>query len=116
MVCAGHRDIPYMVPARHRLKLLHGCAFGETKMTDQRLLPPLAALRAFEAVGRLGGIRRAAKELTIDHAVVSRHIRSLEAWVGVQLLVRSSTGYTLTEPGELYHQQKIGRASCRERV
>jgi LysR family glycine cleavage system transcriptional activator len=74
-------------------------------LTDQKLLPPLAALRAFEAVGRLGGIRRAAKELMIDHAVVSRHIRSLEGWVGVQLVVRHGTGYTLTEPGEIYHQQ-----------
>lgn len=74
-------------------------------MTDQRLLPPLAALRAFEAVGRLGGIRRAAKELMIDHAVVSRHIRSLEGWVGVQLLVRTGAGYALTDAGEVYHQQ-----------
>lgn len=76
---------------------------------DQRLLPPLAALRAFEAVGRLGGIRRAAKELTVDHAVVSRHIRSLEAWVGAQLLVRDGAGYRLTERGEVYHRE-IDRA------
>jgi DNA-binding transcriptional LysR family regulator len=76
-----------------------------TALADHRLLPPLAALRAFEAVGRLGGIRRAAKELMIDHAVVSRHIRSLETWVGVQLVVRHGTGYTLTEKGEVYHQQ-----------
>jgi LysR family transcriptional regulator, glycine cleavage system transcriptional activator len=74
-------------------------------LIDQRLLPPLAALRAFEAVGRLGGIRRAAKELTVDHAVVSRHIRSLEAWVGVQLMVRDGAGYTLTEKGEIYHRE-----------
>lgn len=74
-------------------------------MTDRNLLPPLAALRAFEAVGRLGGVRRAAKELSIDHAVVSRHVRSLEAWVGIPLVVRTSSGYDLTELGEIYHQQ-----------
>jgi len=67
--------------------------------------PPLAVLRAFEAVGRLHGIRRAAKELTVDHAVVSRHIRSLDAWVGAQLLTRNAKGYSLTELGSTYHEQ-----------
>jgi DNA-binding transcriptional LysR family regulator len=74
-------------------------------VADSKLYPPLAALRAFEAVGRLGGIRRAAKELTIDHAVVSRHIRSLEAWVGVPLVVRHNAGNALTPQGESFHQQ-----------
>lgn len=74
-------------------------------MADQRLLPPLAALRAFEAVARLGGVRRAAKELNIDHAVVSRHIRSLETWVDTQLVVRDSTGYSLTNEGETYYAE-----------
>lgn len=74
-------------------------------MADQRLHPPLAALRAFEAVARLGGVRRAAKELNIDHAVVSRHIRSLESWIDTQLVVRNGTGYTLTVEGELYYTE-----------
>ncbi len=73
-------------------------------MSDGRLYPPLAALRAFEAVGRLGGIRRAARELTIDHAVVSRHIRSLEEWVGTSLIVRLGNDRSLTEQGEKYHR------------
>lgn len=74
-------------------------------MTDSRLLPPLAALRAFEAVGRLGGIRRAAKELSIDHAVISRHMRSLETWLGVALLIRHGHGNSLTPDGEVYHER-----------
>lgn len=72
---------------------------------SQKNHPPLAALRAFEAVGRLRGIRRAAKELSVDHGVVSRHIRSLEAWVGVQLVNKIGGGYTLTELGTAYHEQ-----------
>jgi LysR family transcriptional regulator, glycine cleavage system transcriptional activator len=75
------------------------------RLANHRLYPPLAALRAFEAVGRLGGIRRAAKELAIDHAVVSRHIRSLESWVGAPLLMREGMTNTLTAQGELYHHQ-----------
>lgn len=74
-------------------------------MIDARLLPPMAALRAFEAVARLGGIRRAARELTIDHAVVSRHIRSLETWVGVPLLIRNGGGNALTAEGETYYEE-----------
>ncbi|BBC74000.1 conserved hypothetical protein [Altererythrobacter sp. B11] len=74
-------------------------------MSDSRLLPPLAALRAFEAVGRLGGIRRAAKELEINHAVVSRHIRSLETWVGAQLVIRNGAANGLTPEGQEYYQE-----------
>lgn len=74
-------------------------------MSNGKLYPPLAALRAFDAVARLGGIRRAGKELGTDHAVVSRHIRALEAWVGATLLVREGTGYRLTETGETYHRR-----------
>ena len=55
---------------------------------DRKALPPFATLRAFEAVGTLRGIRRAAQALKLDHAVVSRHIRSLEEWAGVRLVER----------------------------
>lgn len=72
---------------------------------NHKLLPPLAALRAFEAVGRLGGVRKAGKELEIDHAVISRHIRTLESLIGKNLLVREPTGYQLTDDGQVYHQE-----------
>jgi DNA-binding transcriptional LysR family regulator len=71
--------------------------------------PPYATLRAFEAVGRLGGIRRAALDLGLDHAVVSRHLRALEEWAGVPLINRQREGRTLTETGARYHQ-RITRA------
>jgi DNA-binding transcriptional LysR family regulator len=71
----------------------------------QRTLPPFAALRAFEAVGRLGGIRRAAEALDLDHAVVSRHLRALEEHLGVQLLRRSRGSVALTAAGERYYRR-----------
>lgn len=74
----------------------------------RRLLPPFAALRAFEAVGRLGGIRKAGEELGIDHAAVSRHLRALEAWVGVSLIDRQRNG-RLTPDGAVFHA-RIGAA------
>jgi LysR family glycine cleavage system transcriptional activator len=70
---------------------------------DRKELPPFAALRAFEAVGRLHGIRRAAQTLQIDHAVISRHLRTLEEWAGVRLFDRAHGNTLLTPEGERYH-------------
>jgi LysR family transcriptional regulator, glycine cleavage system transcriptional activator len=71
--------------------------------------PAYAVLRAFAAVGRLGGIRRAALALDLDHAVVSRHLRALEKWAGVPLINRQRDAQILTETGARYHQ-RITRA------
>lgn len=70
-----------------------------------RATPPFAALRAFDAFARAGSLRRAAKDLGIDHAAVSRHLRALETWVGVLLIDRRHSGGRLTEQGERYHRR-----------
>lgn len=70
-----------------------------------RSTPPFAALRAFDALGRTGSLRRAARDLGIDHAAVSRHVRSLETWVGVLLVDRLQSGGRLTADGERYHRR-----------
>ena len=71
---------------------------------DQRLrevarLPSLNALRAFEAVARLGSISLAAGELSVTSGAVSRHIKELEADLGVAVLERSGRGVRLTATG-----------------
>ncbi|MFY3550616.1 LysR substrate-binding domain-containing protein [Achromobacter insolitus] len=53
--------------------------------------PPLAALRAFEAVARLGSLSRAAAELHVTKSAVSHQLRALEADLGVALLRRAGT-------------------------
>lgn len=53
-------------------------------------LPPLNALRAFEAAVRLGGFARAAAELNVSTSAVSHQIRSLEETLGARLLERST--------------------------
>ncbi|RYE65064.1 MAG: LysR family transcriptional regulator, partial [Oxalobacteraceae bacterium] len=70
-------------------------------------LPPLAALKAFEVFGRVGGIRRTARLLDVDHAVISRHLRALESRVGTILVERhpSEGGNWLTCDGERYHKR-----------
>ncbi len=74
-----------------------------SSLSNRKAIPPFAALRAFEAVGRLGGIRRAAQSLCLDHAVISRHLRALESWTGVRLIDREHGGGRLTAEGAQYH-------------
>ncbi|MBA1155414.1 LysR substrate-binding domain-containing protein [Microvirga mediterraneensis] len=68
-------------------------------------LPSLAALRAFEAVGRTGSIRAAGEELAISPTVVSRHIQNLQADLGVTLMEHKGRGVILTQAGAQYHGQ-----------
>jgi DNA-binding transcriptional LysR family regulator len=71
---------------------------------QKRPVPPFAMLRAFEAFGRLRGVRKAAADLGVDHAVVSRHLRALEAYVGTALVARGNdVDAKLTEEGCRYH-------------
>lgn len=72
-------------------------------VTQPTTLPPFAALRAFEVLGRVGGIRRAGQVLGIDHTVVSRHVRALEDFLGVPLVDRAGGRLVLTEAGHAYH-------------
>jgi LysR family glycine cleavage system transcriptional activator len=67
-----------------------------------RRLPSLNALRAFEAAARHESFTDAADELFVTHAAVSRHIRDLEEWLGVELFRRTGRGVALTEAGERY--------------
>ena len=71
----------------------------------RKTIPPFEALRAFDAVARLGGVRKAAQGLRRNHAVVSRHLRTVEEWTGTTLIERTPTGAVLTEQGVKYHQQ-----------
>ena len=64
-----------------------------------RSLPPLNALRAFEAAARLGSVSRAADELHVTHGAVSRQIRSLEEALGAPLFEREGRGLALTGAG-----------------
>jgi len=62
-------------------------------------LPPLNALRAFEAAARLGGFTAAATELCVTPAAVAQQVKALEAWVGAKLFKRRAKGIELTTEG-----------------
>ena len=62
-------------------------------------LPPLNALRAFEAAARLNSISQAANELHVTHGAVSRQVRALEEHLGVALFSKEGRGLKLTDAG-----------------
>jgi hypothetical protein len=62
-------------------------------------LPPLNAIKAFEAAARLGSFTRAAEELKVTHGAVSRQIRVLEDWLGARLFLRTSRNAVPTRAG-----------------
>jgi LysR family transcriptional regulator, glycine cleavage system transcriptional activator len=65
-----------------------------------RRLPPLSALRAFEAAARHGSFKRAAEELGVTPTAISHRIRALEEHVGVSLFERRTRQVVLTVEGE----------------
>lgn len=66
---------------------------------------PLNALRSFEAVARLGSLKRAGCELSVTPSAVSLQIKQLESGIGTKLFDRSSAGLSLTNEGRLLYQQ-----------
>ncbi len=70
-----------------------------------RELPPLNALRAFDAVARLRSVTAAAAELHVTHGAVSRQLRLLDEALGRPLLARQGRGLVLTEAGNQLHEE-----------
>lgn len=64
-------------------------------------LPPLTALRAFEAAARLSSFTKAARELHVTPAAVSHQIRGLEKYLGLTLFRRTTRRLELTEQGRI---------------
>jgi len=64
-------------------------------------LPPLNALRTFEAVARLKSFTKASDELSVTRAAVSHQIKNLEEFVGFALFERHTRSISLTPAGEV---------------
>lgn len=65
----------------------------------KRRLPPLNALRAFEAAARHESFKLAADELAVTPAAVGHQIRTLEDYLGIELFVRLNRSVELTDRG-----------------
>ena len=69
----------------------------------RRPLPPLNALRAFEATARHASFSKAAEELHVTPAALSHQIRGLEDMLGLKLFLRRARAIELTEAGRLIY-------------
>jgi LysR family glycine cleavage system transcriptional activator len=73
-----------------------------------RRLPPLGALRAFEAGARHLSFTQAATELCVTQAAISHQVRLLEDWLGVRLFERRGHALRLTPKGATYLPELTG--------
>jgi LysR family transcriptional regulator, glycine cleavage system transcriptional activator len=71
-------------------------------------LPPLSALRPFEAAARLESFSRAAEELHITHGAVSHQVRALEEFLGTPLFARHGKRVSLSPPGRVFAERIRG--------
>lgn len=67
-----------------------------------RRLPPLPAIRTFEAAARHGSFQRAGEELHVSAGAVAHQVKQLEAWLGVELFRRLARGVVLSPAGRRY--------------
>jgi DNA-binding transcriptional LysR family regulator len=73
---------------------------AHAKANPARRLPPLDALRGFEAAARHLSFTRAAEELAVTQSAISRQIKTLEDAVGLPLFTRYNRRLELTAAGE----------------
>lgn len=71
---------------------------------DLRKLPPLNALKGFEAATRRQSVREAADELCLTHPAVSYQIQVLERDLGIELFSRAGRSLAPTEEGRLLYR------------
>ncbi len=71
-------------------------------MASRERLPPLTAVRYFEAAARHLSFTKAAAELNVTHGAISHQVKALEEWLGVPLFRRLNRALALTEAGQAY--------------
>lgn len=67
-----------------------------------RRLPPMNSIRAFEAAVRLGSFTAAADELGVTHGAISRQVKVIEGFLGIELFRPSGRGLEPTEQAREY--------------
>ena len=76
-------------------------AYAESRLAND---PPLRAVRAFEAIARLGSVTLAAQELDISPSAVSHQLRVLEGYLQMPLTERQGRRLVLSQHGREYYR------------
>ncbi len=77
-------------------------AFGDLMSSPKKSMPPLNALKAFEATARLQSLTKASEELHVTQGAVSQQVKLLEEYLGVSLFIRKSRKLQLTDIARSY--------------
>jgi LysR family transcriptional regulator, glycine cleavage system transcriptional activator len=67
---------------------------------NMRKIPPLNAIKAFEAAGRHNSFTRASEELCVSHGAISKQVALLEAWLNTKLFTRTQSQLEITPAGK----------------
>jgi LysR family glycine cleavage system transcriptional activator len=65
-----------------------------------RKIPPLNAIKAFEAAGRHNSFTRASEELCVSHGAISKQVALLEVWLNTKLFIRTQSQLEITPAGK----------------
>ena len=87
--------------------MLNGGATRKRRESERQMktiLPPLRALQAFEAFGRLGSVGGAAQELGVTSGAISQQLKVLEDHLGLALVFKDGRRAALTPEARLYHE------------
>jgi len=76
-------------------------------------LPPMNALRSFEAVSRLGSVSKAAEELCVSQGAVSQQLRNLEDHLDRELFIRTPNSFKLSEEEIALAAREVARTKTR---
>jgi LysR family glycine cleavage system transcriptional activator len=95
MTVAGAGSLTYHADRQRNVRTMHSSIS----------LPPLEALAAMLAAGRLGSFSAAAVDLGITHGSVSRRVQVVESWLGTSVFERHGRGVRLTPAGEHFSRQ-----------
>lgn len=103
--CAGERGYPCpsVTPAGLITMVSDRDGEPDSRIVPARL-PPLGALRCFEAAARLESFTWAADELHLTHGAVSRAVRAIEEDLGLPLFERRSRRVRLNAAGAILHR------------
>jgi DNA-binding transcriptional LysR family regulator len=84
-------------------------AYAESRLAND---PPLRAVRAFEAIARLGSVTLAAQELAISPSAVSHQLKVLEGYLQMPLTERQGRRLVLSQHGRNITARSVRRLTC----
>src|SRR5256885_16340328 len=105
LICGPRREAQSIEPAkacRQSIVSLSCPSFSHERRAMPRRLPPLNALKAFEAAARHESFTRAAEELCVTQGAVSHQVKALETQLAIKLFSRERQRLIITEAGRDY--------------